>query len=231
MNYIQNLTQDWVGMLNFYERPFRAHYIPAKIWEDLDRYRGDSRGLVNYFKKWRTKVECVPYIPKIPKPFIAVSGEYGPDERQISLILHSDTFDAHEFSDISWERFKYKVLQTHMHELVHFMQFSRRDDNWGHYMVPYKSVGIAKKDAERKYLSNFDEIQAYAHCVYLDFRMFRPNVELSTLLARCKEKHDSATLHYFMKSFDYNTKDNGAPRKILHQILKWERKYSSYKPK
>ena len=57
MYFLERATFDWMDLLNFNERPFRAKYIPAKVWKDLDRYRNDSIGLTNYFKKWRTKIQ------------------------------------------------------------------------------------------------------------------------------------------------------------------------------
>ena len=80
-------------------------------------------------------------------------------------------------------------------------------------------------DKERRYLSEFDEIQAYAHCVFLDFKMNRPNVPLETLLARVKAKRDSSTLHYILKTFDYDFKNNYAIPKLMQHIVKWDRKY------
>jgi hypothetical protein len=116
-----------------------------------------------------------------------------------------------------------------MHEVIHYMQFSRREDNWSNYVVPYKKVGNTKKDAERRYLSEFDEIQAYAHCIFLDFKSKRPGVPVQTLLDRCKKKRDSTTLHYFLKTFNYDFRNNVSPQKLIQQIGKWERKYNKAK--
>lgn len=218
-----------MDMLNFHEQPFRAKFIPSKIWVDLDRYKNDSVGLANYFKKWRTKVEFrkPPSKAKLWQEYVAVGGEYSPDERQCLLIIYSEKFNTHTFIKDSWARFKYRIIQTQMHELIHFMQYDRRNgDGWYNYVVPYKKIGHAKKDAERAYLSEFDEIQAYAHCVYLDFKMFKPKMNVDTLLNRSKTKIDSKTLHYFLKTFNYDYRNNVACQKILQQVGKWERKYN-----
>jgi hypothetical protein len=106
------------------------------------------------------------------------------------------------------------------------MQFDRHDDQYSNYIVPYKRVGHKKKDAERRYLSEFDEIQAYAHCIYLDYKVFKPNVSVLDLISRSNKKIDSRTLHYFLKTFDYDYKHNEAIPKIMQQILKWDRKYA-----
>jgi hypothetical protein len=228
MNFLEKANFDWMEMLNFYERPFRAKLIPAKIWRDLDEYENDSAGLSNYFRKWKTKIEFrdPPKKSKLWTKYVAVGGEYAPDERQCAIQIYTLNFDKHEFDQKTWDKFKYRVIQTLMHEMIHFMQYDRRFDESSGYVVPYKRVGHSLKDAERRYLSEFDEIQAYAHCVYLDYKMNKPNVPLHILLNRCKTKRDSSTLHYFLKTFNYDFRNNISPQKIIQQIGKWDRKYN-----
>lgn len=229
MKFLETANFDWMEMLNFYERPFRAKLIPAKVWKDLDLYRNDSTGLVNYCKKWRTKVIFLeePSKAKVWLNYVGVGGEYDPETRQCLLQIHSVKFNSHKFTEHAWERFKYRFIQTLMHELIHFMQYDRRADQWSNYVLPHKKVGHVKKDAERRYLSEFDEIQAYAHCIYLDFKVFRPRVPIDTLIGRAKKKRDSKTLHYYLKTFKYDYKNNQAIPKLMQQILKWDRKYNT----
>jgi hypothetical protein len=228
MKYLDLATFDFMDILNFNERPFRAKFIPAKVWKDLDNYRNDSKGLSNYFKKWRTRVQFrpEPNNSQTFKEYVAAGGEYDPNTEQCTLHIYSSNFDKHKFTDRSWTKFKYRVIQIQMHELVHFMQYNRRIDIWNNYVVPFKRVQQEKKNNERKYLSEFDEIQAYAHCVYMDFKSFRPNIPVEELLGRAKHYRDSKTLHYFLKTFDYDYKNNVAIPKIMQQVIKWDRKYS-----
>jgi hypothetical protein len=228
MNYLEKADFDWMDLLNFYERPFRAKLIPAKVWVDLDSYKHDSIGLTNYARKWRTKIEWRNEKSKAKwaTNYVAIGGEYSPDDRQITLQIYTKKYNSFPFTDKSWSSFKMRFIQTLMHEIIHFMQYDRRGDEWSNYVVPYKKVNHAKKDEERRYLSEFDEIQAYAHCVYLDFKMRRPNVDIDTLLNRYKTKRDSSTLHYFLKTFDYDLRNNIATRKIIDQIGKCDRKYN-----
>jgi hypothetical protein len=228
MTYLENANFDWMDLLNFYERPFRAKLIPAKVWLDLDSYKNNPVGLSNYVRKWRTKIQWCREKSKAKwtENYVAIGGEYSPDERQITLQIYTQKYSTFQFTDKSWSSFKFRLMQTLMHEIIHFMQYDRRSDEWSNYVVPYKKVGIAKKDEQRAYLSEFDEIQAYAHCVYLDFKMRRPNVDFDILLSRYKQKRDSSTLHYFLKTFNYDLRNNHATRKIIDQIGKWDRKYN-----
>lgn len=227
MSFLEHANYDWMEMLNFYERPFRARFIPAKVWRDLDKYVNDEVGLANYFKKWRTKIVWRKEESKAKKyeKYIAVGGEYDPEFRQCILIIYTNKFSTFKFDTENWNRFKYKLLQVQMHELIHFMQYDRRGDEWSNYVLPYKKVKHTKKDAERRYLSEFDEIQAYAHCVLLDFKNKKPSISTDTLISRAKKHRDSKTLHYILRTFDYDYRNNHAIPKLMQQIMKWDRKY------
>lgn len=227
MRFLKELKFDWLDMLNFFERPFRAKFIPAKVWEDLDKYKNDSVGLANYAKKWRTKIEWLEEKSKAKfyETHIAVGGEYDAETRQCIIQIHTIHYDKFKFTDQSWDKFKFKFIQVIMHELIHFMQYDRRNDEWSQYVVPYKKVGNNRKDSERRYLSEFDEIQAYAHCVLLDFKVNKPNIAINDLISRSKKYRDSKTLHYILKTFDYDYRNNQAIPKILQEIAKWDRKY------
>ena len=227
MKFLENANYDWMDMLNFCERPFRAKLIPAKVWKDLDNYRNDPKGLSNYCKKWRTRLEwkAEPSKAEVYKTYVSIGGEYDPNDRQITIQLHTLEFDKHKFTNKSWNKFKYRFIQTLMHEMIHFMQYDRRGDEWSNYVLPHKKIGHQKKDLERRYLSEFDEIQAYAHCVFLDFKTFRPNVDIPTLISRAKTHSDSKTLHWILRTFNYDYRNNKAIPKIMQQIIKWDRKY------
>lgn len=216
-----------MDMLSFYERPFRAKLIPAKIYKDLDQYKNDPVGLVNYCKKWRTKVEFRTEKSKAKwtQKYVAIGGEYDPDERRVTIQIYTDKFRNFQFTERTWNSFKYRFIQTLQHEMIHFMQYDRRGDEWSNYVLAFKPHHHQKKHNERKYLSEFDEIQAYAHCILLDFKTYKPTLDVGTLLSRCKRKRDSKTLHYFLKTFDYDYKNNEAIPKVMQQIVKWERKY------
>lgn len=227
MKFLETADFNWMEMLNFNEPPFRAKLVPAKVWKDLDRYRNDAKGLSNYYKKWRTRIQWLPEKSKakIYENYIAVGGEYDPEARQCIIQIHTVDYNKFRFTEASWKRFKYKMIQVHMHELIHFMQYDRRNDEWSNYVVPYKKIGKHKVDQERAYLSEFDEIQAYAHCVWLDYKSFRPNYTVDYLLSRSRKYKDSTTLNYFLKTFSYDYRNNEAIPKIVQQISKWDRKF------
>jgi len=227
MNFLEHCKFDWMELLSFKERPFRAKLIPSKIWYDLDNYRNDSVGLKNYVRKWRTKVDFLPNKSKakIYNEYVAVGGLYDPETRQSTIEIHSNNFNKHEFSPRSWDAFKFRFIQTLMHEMIHFMQYERRSEDYNGYYLPHKKTKSEKKNETRKYFSDYDEIQAYAHCVLIEYYTNRPNIPVAQLVARCKTQRDSRTFGMILKAFDNNFRGNDALPKLTQHILKWDRKY------
>jgi len=225
-NFLETMKFDFIEFLPFYERPFRAKFIPAKIWKDLDHYKNDFEGLSNYCKKWRTSVQFAKRgKSKVFDEYIAVGGEYHSDDKRIIAFIHEPKFNKFKFTSKTWNVFKFKFIQLLMHELIHFMQFERRYGEYGKYYMSYRKTGKKKNDDERKYLSNFDEIQAYAHCIVLDLKFYRPNKSAKDLSIKgyCLSK----TFSYYLKTFNRDHKNNAALNKVLQQVVKWERKYQN----
>ena len=225
MDFIANANYDWMELLNFPERPFRAKLVPGKVWNDLDKYKNDPEGLANYCKKWRTKIKWID--DRRSKKFIKIGGEYDYDARQCIVEVYTLHFDKYEFTDTLWTRFKYRFIQTLMHEMIHFMQYDRRGDKYNYRTAPFKRVKNEKKTEERQYLSNLDEIQAYAHCVYLDIKTSRmKDITLRDFLQQAKTYSPSSTLSYILKTFDYDYRNNHAISKLAWHVQKWDRKYA-----
>ena len=229
MRYIQSLEFDFVDMLNFDDRPFRAKFVPAKIWNDLDKYVNDATGLINYFKKWRFSI--VWHYETKPTKHIAVGGGYYPDtgRSELDLWTSPDTdFNKYKFTETTWARFKYRVIQVAMHELIHCKQYYGKDEEYCASKVYYSRTGIEKIDSNRDYHAGRDEIEAYAHCVYLDFKTKRPTVPIATLIRHAKTYKVSKNLSGIQRIFRTDKHNEVVPL-LLRKILVWERKYNNYK--
>lgn len=219
--HIKNLNVDFIDLLNFNERPCRAKFVPAKVWYDLDQYRHSGLSLRNYFKKWKTRVAFRPSTKA--HGFALVGGEYDYDDDYIELHVYTITpFSEHVFTDVSWDRFKYKVIQTMMHEFIHFMQFTNRDDPYRNYTVSWRRSGKQKVDLDRGYYSSIDEIQAYAHCVLLDYYVYAGKMSLPDFLNQSK-RNPSPTFRDIMNVFKGS--DTMTVRKVREHILRWDKKY------
>lgn len=213
-------------MLNFDELPFRAKFNPSKIWDDLDRYKNDATGLRNYFKKWRFRI--VFYQEKKPTTKISVGGGYYTDDGQLELDIWTspDTnYNKFNFTDSTWNRFKFRLIQVAMHEIIHCRQYYGKHEDFTKGKVYYRKTGIPKIDDNRDYHAGKDEIEAYAHCVFLDFKMKRPTIPVAELIRHAGKHRVSKNLAGIQKVFQTD-KYNGVIPLLLRKILTWDRKYS-----
>jgi hypothetical protein len=226
MNYLQSLHFDFVDMLNFEDRPFRAKFIPAKVWDDLDKYKNNATGLRNYFKKWRFRIKW--HKEKKPTKNIAVGGGYYTDHEYSELDIWCSpdaSFNTHKFTESSWNRFKYRTIQVVMHELIHCKQYYGKPEEYSATKVHYKKTGVKRIDDNRDYHAGRDEIEAYAHCVYLDFKTKRPTVDIAELIRYAGVYKVSKSLSGIQKVFRTDRHNEVIPL-LLRKILTWERRYN-----
>jgi hypothetical protein len=226
MKYIQSLDLDFIELLNFEDRPFRAKFNPAKIWEDLDKYKNDATGLRNYFKKWRFRITW--HTEKKPTKSMAVGGGYYPDLEfsELDIWQSPDTpYNKYQFTEATWARFKYRVIQVAMHELIHCKQYYGKPEEYCATKVHYAKTGIQRIDSNRDYHAGRDEIEAYAHCVYLDFKTKRPTIDIATLIRYAKTYKVSKNLSGIQRLFRTDRHNEVVPL-LLRKILVWERKYN-----
>jgi hypothetical protein len=221
--FIRTLNFDFIDFLKFHFRPCKAKFIPSKVWTDLDKYRYRGEELRNYFKKWKTKVSFRK--DKKATDLLLVGGEYDYDDDYMELQIYSAVpFNEHKFEDWQWDRFKYKIVQTMMHEFIHYVQFTNRDDPYRNYSISWKRSGKQRLDSEREYYSSIDEIQAYAHCVLLDFKTYATEESLGILLNR-KTRNPSPTFRHILGTF--RGSDLSTVRKLREHVLRWEKRYSN----
>jgi hypothetical protein len=228
MKYLQSLDFDFIEMLDFEQRPFRAKFIPSKIWTDLDKYKNDATGLRNYFKKWRFRINW--HYETKPTKNVAVGGGYWPDKEYSELDIWTsiDTdYNNYQFTDSTWNRFKYRTIQVAMHELIHCKQYYGKDEDYCASKVYYAKTGVRRIDDNRDYHAGRDEIEAYAHCVYLDFRTKRPTIPVADLIRHAKTYKVSKTLSGIQRTFRTDRHNEVIPL-LLRKILVWERKYSRH---
>lgn len=221
MKFIEELTFDFIEFLPFNNRPFKARLIPAQIWIDLDSYKNDIRGLSNYCKKWRTKVRF------IKDKSTSVGGEYDSVDNQCTLFIFSPKSPQVNFSKatLPWNEFKYQFIQTLMHEMVHFMQYTNKNDYGNTIIFSYKLSGDKTVDEEREYHSEIGEIQAYAHCIFLDLKT-KSNEPIVELLKRCRITKESQTLTSILYTFDNDFDQNYALHRLIKEIIRWDMRYN-----
>lgn len=221
-DFVSTCEKNFIEICGFKKKPFRSKFVFKDIWNDMDSFKGDIQSMKKYFKKFRTDVilnEPVQHYDNIP-----VGGYYTPDTNRIELVITVNDFNNYSFSDKDWFQFKFIVIQVMAHELVHMMQFVNRDFFWSYKNCKYRKVRSEEKNANRKYHANMDEIQAYAHCIYLELTQFGFQIPKS------KEPNDvfklSVTFNMILNVFG-NRMNQPAITKTIFHIRQWDKKYNA----
>ena len=219
--HIQSLNKDFAEICGFKTREIKRKIIISKIWNDLDKFKNDIGGLTKYFKRYRTDVYAT--VSLCPYENIPVSGFYCPESNRIELIVGSFAYDIWDFTDEKWSEFKFIVIQTFCHELIHMMQFANRDFNWSERKCKYRKIKSKAINEDREYHASLDEIQAYAHCIYLEmmeFGMGIPDEKSKSHFYNC-----SVTFQAILKVFGRRM-DEPVIQKTIYHINRWHKRYS-----
>lgn len=219
MEFIKKLDFDFIEFLPFIERPFKAKFIPSKVWKDLDDYKNNFVELKNYTKRWRTKVEF------IDDEEIDVGGEYDSVDKRITLYVYANDLNDVKFDDefMTWNGFKYAFIQTMMHELIHYMQYTNRYDESYTKFYSYIIDDDEEVTEIRNYYAALDEIQAYAHCIYLDSKLSMTETSMNELL---KYKKYNPTYFHILSVFEYDFKEGTVLKKLTKEIIRIDNKYN-----
>lgn len=188
MGYLlEHDKKDFRDLLPVLDRAvFKHPFIPAKIWKSL----GSSFDLKQWgrvLKKHRISVTLG------AEGFTVVAAGFYDETNLIIVEISSPKL-------FKIDALKFELIQTVMHELIHANQFSGHADQ---YERPFGK----SKDEEQAYLGMFGEIQAFSHCIALEFMQFGwgagPTItrydnaeyqvkrELLRQLARWVEKHEN----------------------------------------
>lgn len=221
-NFVSSCNKDFVQICGFKKRPFRTKFIMSRIWNDLDSLRNDTEAFKKYFKKFR--VDVVICGPQEKFETIPIGGFYTPDTNRIELILNVQNFDSHNFDDTRWWEFKFMIIQVLCHEIVHMMQFVNRDFFWSYRNCKYRKVLSEEKNENRKYHASMDEVQAYAHCIYLELMQFGFDIP--------KKKDEnykfklSITFNMILRVFG-NKMSEQVIQKTMFHVKQWDKRYKS----
>lgn len=221
-DFVSSCDKDFVKVCGFKRKPFKSKFVLSQVWKDLDQFRGDIGALTKYFKQYKTDV--IIGIPEIEFEKIPIGGYYTPDLNRIELILTVKDFDNHQFTDRSWWEFKFLIIQVMCHEIVHMMQFVNRDFFWSYRNCKFRKVRSEAKNENRKYHASLDEIQAYAHCIYLELKQFGFDIPKTK-----KDHHNfklSITFNMILNVFGKKMNEPVITKTMFH-VKQWKKKYES----
>lgn len=214
-DFIYQYKHDFVTICGFKIRPFRKKLVLSDLWNDLDEHKNNFDSLKKYLKAFKADLEQTTDNHTHDKSDqIPISGFYTPDTNRIELILGVSDYDKFEFNDdMRWNEFKFTFIQVLCHEVVHMMQFSNRDFSWSYRRCKYRKVRSKFVNEDRKYHASLDEIQAYAHCIFLEMMEFNINIDASPT--------------YNMIKVAFGRRVNEPViRKTLYHVKRWFERYN-----
>lgn len=110
------------------------------------------------------------------------------------------------------DNFLFLLSQVICHELIHYMQDIARNGN-----MPSMRHSRRYLTDDQKYLSDPDEIQAYAHDVAMELQRHYPNDVLGAL-RKASKKRKSVSLKYYNKTFGWT---DVTMHRLLSHTYKW----------
>ena len=206
-------------------------YLSEKIEKNLNdnrqklsgyvSYRALSRRLNSIFKDTdqHLKFKCVKYEDLDVDQYM-VGGLYDQTTNMKYIIFNVSSYsDELLIEDWMWSDFVFNVSQTIQHETIHQNQFQHR---------PYIDDGIkidfrvlkGTIDEDREYLSDLDEIDAYAHDIAMEIKYFYPHMDPLKVLSTISYKRKLGSYTYYKRTFkgcDWSQ----IKKRLLSKTYKW----------
>jgi len=190
--------------------------VPSQLWHKLDKYRDDYLG-INLKRYLARYYKTTLYTERSKNSDFTVSGEFAFDEEKIQVF----TVRPRIFTNAEWDKFKFEIIVTMMHEYIHHMQWSFHEDEY-EFVLLHRESNDPDKQEDREYYAAWCEIQAYSHCILMEMRSVNLKKPVHEMLRAKRIGSYSPTLKAIKKSFD----GFDYPLKYLYkEILRWDRKY------
>jgi hypothetical protein len=151
----------------------------------------------------------VQYANGFPKDTVSTNGYFNPYDWEYDYnieleLITSDEEDTININIDNWDFLAHQMIQTLEHEIIHRNQITKRQ---GFVVLPEYIEGMSTEQERIIYLSNPDEIDAYANDVALDL------LEVYTTQGACLKlskytyitKEESVVFNEYMELFGANS--------------------------
>lgn len=160
---------------------------------------------------------------KRPAP-IAVSGEFLVAKRAtpITVFIHVLP-DAEEVDlrELDWAKFRFWLSSILQHELIHKEHFASYPEYYCRRVHVKHSHLRSKKRLEAvEYLTDYSEVDAYAHSIAMELRFYYPNRSLGELLNNIdglRKAHSFIMYKQAFRGLDWSE----LRRTLLKKVHKW----------
>lgn len=186
-------------------------YLAPTINDILDSNKQKFVGCIDYYTLARRLGKAFGY-QKDLKFKVETFDDIDPDEFTVSglfdmttntkyIILNfskensSITLSKHDF-----EMFKFLVSQCIQHETIHQHQWQHRDSTEDPVKLDFRNM-IGTLNEEREYLSDKDEIDAYAHDIAMEIKYYYPKDDPISILRKIDKVRKIQSYKYYKNTF------------------------------
>ena len=207
---------------------FLAREINAKIRTAKDDILGEHSHaefcalISSLFHKYGVRVEVLPS-DECKDDEVLITGYYDGNltSKKIGLVFVVSKDSTHiQVADQISDWFLWAMSLTLQHELIHKFQDAPRDYEKG-LVVPFEYKGRNPDlQEERAYLSDPDEIEAYAHDIVYEVLRHYPDRDPYYLLSHPRKIRKSFSLTYYRKTFR-GTNWTKIRKRLFKKIYRW----------
>lgn len=122
-------------------------------------------------------------------------------------------------TEYSFEDFKFLVSQAIQHETIHQDQYQFRQCDEDPVKLDFRNFS-GTLDEEREYLSDLDEIDAYAHDIAMEIRFYYKNRNPYDVLKSIDKTRKISSYNYYRKTFK-KCSWSKIKHKLLLKTYKW----------
>lgn len=133
----------------------------------------------------------------------SISGLYDHDTVTKYIIFNfSKSCKFFHLPEKGWKEFKFGVSQVCQHESIHECQWQHRDDSmYERAPLEFRSALPDSKEEEMEYLSDTDEIDAYAHDIAMEIMHYYPKKNPYEVLRNIQKHRKLWSYTYYKKTF------------------------------
>jgi hypothetical protein len=149
-----------------------------------------------------------------------VGGLYDSNEDKCYVVLYFSTDEVFYLPYCDWDKFMFSVSQTAQHELIHKYQNQFRQDCLDVEPIDFRSLLQDEIEDEMEYLSDIDEIDAYAHDIVMEILKHYPKENPYYILNTINKRRKIDAYSYYKRTF--KKEDWSEIRKLLiKKAYKW----------
>ena len=121
-------------------------------------------------------------------------------DKKYVILNFSNQSDSINIDNYTFDQFKFLVSQTIQHEAIHQSQYEQREEIEEPVKLDFRNFA-GTLDEEREYLSDLDEIDAYAHDIAMEIKYFYPNKNPYDILKTIGKRRKIVSYNYYKKTF------------------------------